>query len=194
MGKSEQRELASRMAVLLFHLLKWQYQPARQGASLLATIKTQRERVKRRLRQTPSLENCLKNPDLWADAWDGARDTAEKETGIAYEKFPEQCPSLGQVAGDERDCQRVIVQQRIKNFLPQQLLFLLCCPSNFGEEQSFRLIRGQLAHLIIYLALNLQQLSARDQHLGIIGNFTEDGFDFLLLIEIEQGFKVIEDN
>jgi hypothetical protein len=31
-GKSEQRELASRMAVLLCHLLKWQYQPARQGA------------------------------------------------------------------------------------------------------------------------------------------------------------------
>ena len=40
-GKSEQRELASRMAVLLCHLIKWCYQPARQGASWLATIKTQ---------------------------------------------------------------------------------------------------------------------------------------------------------
>lgn len=29
-GKSEQRELASRMAVLLCHFLKWQYQPARK--------------------------------------------------------------------------------------------------------------------------------------------------------------------
>lgn len=29
-GKSEQRELASRMSVLLAHLLKWQYQPGRQ--------------------------------------------------------------------------------------------------------------------------------------------------------------------
>jgi hypothetical protein len=28
-GKSEQRELAHRMAVLLSHLLKWHYQPAR---------------------------------------------------------------------------------------------------------------------------------------------------------------------
>ena len=26
-GKSEQRELASRMAILLAHLLKWQFQP-----------------------------------------------------------------------------------------------------------------------------------------------------------------------
>ena len=58
-GKSEQRELASRMAVLLCHLLKWQYQPARQGASWRATIKTQRERVKRRIKQTPSLKKCL---------------------------------------------------------------------------------------------------------------------------------------
>lgn len=35
-GKSEQRELASRMAVLLAHLLKWQYQPGRRGSSLAA--------------------------------------------------------------------------------------------------------------------------------------------------------------
>lgn len=32
-GKSEQRELANRFAVLLAHLLKWRYQPERRGAS-----------------------------------------------------------------------------------------------------------------------------------------------------------------
>ena len=32
-GRSERRELASRMAVLLAHLLKWAYQPERRGAS-----------------------------------------------------------------------------------------------------------------------------------------------------------------
>jgi len=90
-GKSEQRELASRMAVLLCHLLKWQYQPARQGASWKATIKTQRERVRRRLNQTPSLKKCLKDSEWLADSWDDARDAAEKETGVSYEKFPEQC-------------------------------------------------------------------------------------------------------
>ena len=91
-GKSEQRELASRMAVLLCHLLKWQYQPARQGASWQATIRTQRERIKHRLNKTPSLKSCLKDSEWWADAWADARDAAEKETGISYEKFPEQCP------------------------------------------------------------------------------------------------------
>ena len=48
-GRSEQRELASRMAVLLQHLLKWQYQPARQGTSWQLTIKTQRERIQQRI-------------------------------------------------------------------------------------------------------------------------------------------------
>jgi hypothetical protein len=91
-GKSEQRELASRMAVLLCHLLKWQYQPARQGASWQATIKTQRERIRHRLNKTPSLKSCLKDSEWWADAWGDARDAAEKETGISYEKFSEQCP------------------------------------------------------------------------------------------------------
>jgi hypothetical protein len=101
-GKSEQRELASRMAVLLCHLLKWQFQPARQGASWRATITTQRERVQRRLRQTPSLTHCLHDPDWWADAWDDARDAAEKETGVAYEKFPEQCPwSAGDILSSD---------------------------------------------------------------------------------------------
>lgn len=41
-GKSEQRELSSRMSVLLAHLLKWQYQPGRRGSSWQRTIREQR--------------------------------------------------------------------------------------------------------------------------------------------------------
>jgi len=41
-GKSEQRKLASRMAVLLMHLLKWQYQPVKRSMSWDRTIKEQR--------------------------------------------------------------------------------------------------------------------------------------------------------
>jgi len=41
-GKSERRELASRMAVLLAHLLEWKYQPERQSNSWCRTIKEQR--------------------------------------------------------------------------------------------------------------------------------------------------------
>jgi len=90
-GKSEQRELASRMAALLCHLLKWQYQPARQSSSWKPTIKRQRERIRHRLNKTPSLKNCLNDDEWWADAWADARDAAEKETGIFYNKFPKKC-------------------------------------------------------------------------------------------------------
>ncbi len=44
-GKSEQRELANRMAVLLANLLKWQRQPTRRGASWQITIRNQRRGI-----------------------------------------------------------------------------------------------------------------------------------------------------
>ena len=42
MGKSEKRELLSRLAVLMAHLLKWKFQPARRSKSWALTIKNQR--------------------------------------------------------------------------------------------------------------------------------------------------------
>lgn len=41
MGRSEKRELFSRLVILMMHLLKWQYQPMRRGHSWQATIKIQ---------------------------------------------------------------------------------------------------------------------------------------------------------
>ena len=35
MGRSEKRELVGRLAILLQHLLKWQFQPGRRSASWL---------------------------------------------------------------------------------------------------------------------------------------------------------------
>lgn len=91
-GKSEQRELASRMAVLLAHLLKWEYQPERRGSSWSETIRAQRERINRRMNKTPSLKSSLADPDWQADVWDDAIDGAVKETGLARKVFPKQCP------------------------------------------------------------------------------------------------------
>jgi hypothetical protein len=90
LSKREQRELASPMAVLLAHLLKWQAQPGRRGHSWLTTIRVQRNGIERRLRRTPSLRRCLADPDWWADAWDDALDTATRETGIPG--LPTACP------------------------------------------------------------------------------------------------------
>ncbi len=89
-GKSEQRELANRMALLLSHLLKWQLQPERRGASWQLTIRNQRRGIARRLRDTPSLRPRLQDPDWLQGAWDDAVAKAAVETGLA--EFPDHCP------------------------------------------------------------------------------------------------------
>ena len=89
-GKSEQRELASRMAVLLAHLLKWQYQPERRGASGEKTIKAQRKEIAYALDESPSLAPKLQEP-RWLDmVWARAVAQAVGETGL--DCFPEECP------------------------------------------------------------------------------------------------------
>jgi Domain of unknown function DUF29 len=89
-GKSEQRELANRMAVLLSHLLKWQYQPERQSGSWQRTIKEQRKAIARRIKNTPSLKTSLNDPEWFEDAWGDAVSMTIIETGIS--SFPEICP------------------------------------------------------------------------------------------------------
>jgi hypothetical protein len=89
-GKSEQRELANRMAVLLAHLLKWRYQPERQGGSWQRTIKEQRKAIARRLKNTPSLKASLNNMEWLEDVWGDAVSLAIHETGM--DSFPETCP------------------------------------------------------------------------------------------------------
>jgi len=89
-GKSEERELSSRMAVLLTHLLKWQYQPERQSRSWSRTVKEQRKRVLLRIKRTPSLKHVVDDSDWVAEAWADAVAKAVEETGL--DVFPEDCP------------------------------------------------------------------------------------------------------
>jgi Domain of unknown function DUF29 len=91
-GKSEQRELAGRMAALLSHLLKWQYQPDRRGSSWRRTIEVQRERIELRLKKTQSLAPMLVDSDWIMDMWADARQTASQETEIGFAIFPDACP------------------------------------------------------------------------------------------------------
>jgi hypothetical protein len=97
-GRSEQRELSSRMAVLLAHLLKWQHQPELRGASWKITIRNQRKGILRRLSKTLSLKADLADADWWEGVWEDATAQAAQETGLS--SFPEGCPwSSEQVLG-----------------------------------------------------------------------------------------------
>ncbi|MBX3532041.1 MAG: DUF29 domain-containing protein [Rhizobiaceae bacterium] len=90
LGSSHADEIESRLMVLLAHLLKWRFQPSQRSNSWRATIKEQRSRIARRLRQSPSLRS---HPGMvLADEYDLARTTASGETGLDEEAFPPTCP------------------------------------------------------------------------------------------------------
>ena len=82
-GKSEKRELASRMAVLLAHLLKGQYQPVRRGTSWERTVREQRKQVLRKLKETPSLGPLLSDPDWVEGAWGDVLDVLQLQASNA---------------------------------------------------------------------------------------------------------------
>ena len=81
LGKSEKRELESRLEVLVMHLLKWQYQPERReyGHSWSDTIREQRNQIVRLLRDNPSLRP--KMPDFLSEVYPDARERAVGEMG-----------------------------------------------------------------------------------------------------------------
>jgi hypothetical protein len=58
LGKSQKRELESRVEGLVMHLLKWAYQPLRrqEGHSWYDTIRAHRNELARLLRDNPSLK------------------------------------------------------------------------------------------------------------------------------------------
>ena len=94
-GKSEQRELLSRMGVLLAHLFKWQHQPDHQGKSWMLTIRLQREAIEAALQETPSLRNNLPDAGWQKKAWRQAqavllKDWAAQEALI--ECIPDELP------------------------------------------------------------------------------------------------------
>ena len=89
-GKTEKRELVSRLNVLLLHLLKWQFQPRRRGASREASIANNRDQLEVHLDDNPSLKSVL--PAALMQAYRYALRDAESETGLAKATFPESCP------------------------------------------------------------------------------------------------------
>ncbi len=90
MGRSEKRELVSRLTVLLLHLLKWQAQPLMRGNSWRNSVEIQRIAVESHLGDNLSLKSTLS-----AALWEGyrvARLQAQGETGLPATAFPAACP------------------------------------------------------------------------------------------------------
>ena len=95
LGRSDRRELKSRLEVLLQYLLKWQYQSSHQSKSWLHTIREQRHRLEDLLADSPGLRAELENPELeniLPIVFDRSRKAASEETNLPLNNFPEICP------------------------------------------------------------------------------------------------------
>jgi hypothetical protein len=90
MGRSDRRELKSRLIVLLMHLLKWSHQPAARSRSWSATIDEQRLQIDGLLAESPSLRPML--AVMAPEAYAIARARAIAETGLADAVFRDACP------------------------------------------------------------------------------------------------------
>jgi hypothetical protein len=90
MGRSEKRAFVNRLAVLIAHLLKWQFQPERRSKSWLYTIKEQRRKVMDILEDSPSLKHEIQQ--RISRAYEDAILLAVRDTELDEETFPASCP------------------------------------------------------------------------------------------------------
>ena len=90
MGKTEKRELASQLTLLLLHLLKWRFQPGRRSRGWEASIKVQRDLLADHLEDNPSLKPLI--PAVTVKSYQIAVVEAVAETGLPESAFPESCP------------------------------------------------------------------------------------------------------
>ena len=90
MGRSEHRALGSHIAVVLLHLLKWQFQPSYRGNSWQLSIDNGRDSIADLLIDSPSMRNRV--PELVEDKYQIARRNATTETNLPISTFPDRCP------------------------------------------------------------------------------------------------------
>lgn len=80
LGRSERRELRSRLIVLLTHILKWELQPEMRSRSWMATIRIQQRELQDLLGESPSLKTALDR--VWSKAYEDAEEVAAIETAM----------------------------------------------------------------------------------------------------------------
>lgn len=90
LGRSEEHQIDSRLEVLLAHLLKWQFQPAKRKPGWKASIDEQRIRLARILKKSPSLRTYPE--ESLRGSFVIGRNQAVSETGLDDSIFPETCP------------------------------------------------------------------------------------------------------
>ena len=89
LGRQQRQELRNRLGVLIGHLLKWDYQPAKRSKSWRATLREQRREILRLLKENPSLKPDL--AEAIANAYESGLDLVVRETPLDYPDLPVDC-------------------------------------------------------------------------------------------------------
>jgi hypothetical protein len=97
-GKDQYDKLESAIRIVVLHLLKWDYQPARRSRSWVLSIQEHRRRIARLLKKNPSLKSSL--DDAVDEGYEDARGDAIRETDLPAESFPHVCPYVWDVIVD----------------------------------------------------------------------------------------------
>ena len=88
--KKERRQLENRLEVLILHLLKWDHQPDQRSNRWRASVAEQRARIRRLLRDSPSLKPSLE--EAARDIYPEAVEQAAIETQLSESAFPSALP------------------------------------------------------------------------------------------------------
>lgn len=90
MSRREKRAIYSNLKIILMHLLKYRYQPAKRSNSWRSTIREHRQRLKRAFQDSPSLQGYCN--EIFQECYQDAKELAADETGLALDAFPTKSP------------------------------------------------------------------------------------------------------
>jgi hypothetical protein len=100
MGISNKHALKNRLAQLIFHLLKWQFQPNLRCSSWEGSIEEQRIRLNDLLEDNPSLKPMF--AECTKKAYRLSLSLVRKETPLNTKTLPAECPyTFEQIMNDE---------------------------------------------------------------------------------------------
>ncbi|WP_375382812.1 DUF29 domain-containing protein [uncultured Sphingomonas sp.] len=89
-GRSEFRAFASSIELIIFHMLKWDFQPELRGTSWRKSIRDQRRSAAKLLVDNPSFK--LRIVEAVELAYIGMPEAVNDETGVPAYRLPQSCP------------------------------------------------------------------------------------------------------
>jgi hypothetical protein len=90
LGRSDRREIVSRLTIILVDLLKWQFHPEARSNRWAASIVQNRDAIEALLEESPSLRAFV--PAALQRAYRPAPLLASGETTLPLTAFPADCP------------------------------------------------------------------------------------------------------